>query len=114
MNTLQASRPTKAVGVGSASSSRRTDSRRPVEKIADLFPWPSNLADGSCKYTDNADSFSDPFTEEDLDTAIAYCEFCPIRKACHNIGVTRREDGVYGGVLLRRGQPTVLPKYRRP
>ena len=49
-----------------------------------------------------------PFTEietaSDATRAIAVCMSCPVRAACLDYGQRSRVDGVWGGVLLRRGR----------
>lgn len=107
---------TRALRLRSQSNAHVSDAKDKVataERIAGLAPWPKNLPDGLCKGHPSADSFSHPLTEDDLSTAQTVCAACPIRLKCLEIGVERGDDGVYGGELLYRGAPSVLPKYRR-
>lgn len=76
-------------------------------------PWPKNLPDGNCKAYSDADVFSSPSTEEELATAKAVCRTCPIQVECLLIGRERKEEGVYGGILLFNGKPSPLPKDRK-
>lgn len=84
-----------------------------VESVALVAPWPKDLPVGNCKGYEDADIFSNPFEDEQLNTAVAVCATCPIKHECLDIGIERKDDGVYGGVLLFRGKASVLPKYRR-
>ncbi|MBC7277290.1 WhiB family transcriptional regulator [Nocardioides sp.] len=38
------------------------------------------------------------------------CADCPMRQACLDLGVSRREWGVWGGVLLESGKPREKPR----
>ncbi|OIJ25771.1 hypothetical protein UG56_016240 [Nocardioides luteus] len=38
------------------------------------------------------------------------CADCPMRQTCLDLGVARREWGVWGGVLLESGRPRDTPR----
>lgn len=97
----------------SSTKKYRKDTPLSGETRGFLSPWPRELDDGLCKGDVFADAWSDPFEDSQLAYAKRICESCPIRRECYAIGVERLDDGVYGGVLLLNGAPTVLPKHRR-
>jgi hypothetical protein len=45
-----------------------------------------------------------PADEDGLANAIAVCGSCSFRNLCRSIGESRRESGVWGGVLLEEGK----------
>jgi hypothetical protein len=45
-----------------------------------------------------------PADEAGLANAIAVCDGCSFRELCRTIGETRKETGVWGGVLLDEGR----------
>ncbi|QGF20246.1 WhiB family transcription factor [Gordonia phage Sixama] len=85
----------------------------PSELQAFAQSWPKHLPNGLCKNAPDPDIWANPYEDEQLQEAREICMRCPIRDACLEIGVQRSDDGVYGGELLYRGKPDVLPKYRR-
>lgn len=50
---------------------------------------------------------------QDIERAKGLCQVCPVREACLDGGVERRETGVWGGELLERGQLSKRPALRR-
>lgn len=56
-----------------------------------------------------------PADDEGLASAIAVCEGCDFRNLCRSIGESRRESGVWGGVLLDEGRVRdAVPRRGRP
>lgn len=60
--------------------------------------------DWSCVGYDNPAVF-DPADDADLAEATSVCATCPVRALCFDLGVSRAEWGVWGGVLLEGGKP---------
>lgn len=81
-------------------------------EIAQTYPWPRGLTP-ACQGHENPELWF-PFTAEDRDEAIDICLDCPIMVQCREIALTRKESGVWGGELLDRGKPTVLPSEKHP
>lgn len=46
-----------------------------------------------------------PATDAEYDKARAVCDSCPIQDACLATGMTAKEDGIWGGLLLDKGKP---------
>ncbi len=57
------------------------------------------------RYPGFADQFTDAQTFNEADVALTICADCPVRTACLTYGQGIRADGVWGGLLLRRGKP---------
>lgn len=79
-----------------------------VEELkADVFPWPNNVKP-ACQGHENPELWF-PYNEEDLAEAQSFCVTCPVRMLCYQVAQARGEEGVWGGELLAKGQPTPLP-----
>lgn len=52
----------------------------------------------------------DPSDADALNQARGICSACPMRETCLDLGVRRREWGVWGGVLLEAGKPREKPR----
>lgn len=76
--------------------------------LAELYPFPAGTPDGLCKFEADKEIFY-PFTDAELNRAAELCLFCPIRLMCYEMGTSRGEDGVWGGVYLENGKPALLP-----
>lgn len=74
---------------------------------ANLYPWPLDLTP-ACQGHPNPELWF-PFTAEDRDEALTYCDSCPIQALCLEIAVTRKETGVWGNKLLTNGKEKGLP-----
>lgn len=81
--------------------------------LADLFPWPvfrseeASRKDANCASGEHDPDMWFPDPTDDYRQAVEVCmAACPLREACLEAALTRREpDGVWGGVLFRRGRP---------
>lgn len=58
----------------------------------------------SCGGYENPNAF-DPADQDALVEAQAVCAGCEARSLCLTLGTSRREWGVWGGVLLEDGEP---------
>ena len=83
---------TKGVTVAYANPTPRTDA------------W-------KCAGYENPDVF-DPSDDDALAEAQAVCGGCAVRALCFDLGVSRDEWGVWGGVLLEDGSPIEKVKRR--
>jgi|SRR5689334_4545098 len=73
--------------------------------VAYGHPTPRKPAyDWGCVGYDNPAVF-DPADDDDLAEARLVCAACDVRALCLNLGVSRDEWGVWGGVLLENGKP---------
>jgi len=80
--------------------------------VAYLNPTPRLARSAwSCAEYADPDVFS-PTDEDELLQAQAVCGGCAVRELCLELGVSRDEWGVWGGVLLERGKP--LDQVKRP
>ena len=80
--------------------------------VAYLNPTPrlARTAWSCAEYAD-PDVFS-PTDEDQLLQAQEVCGGCAVRELCLELGVSRDEWGVWGGVLLERGKP--LDRVKQP
>ncbi|QEM41543.1 WhiB family transcription factor [Gordonia phage Forza] len=108
MVALARSLRSESYGKGSAQTKSFSS-----ELAAIVSPWPKDLPNGLCKNAPDPDIWANPFEDDELAEAKSICQRCPIQFECLRIGIQRKDEGVYGGELLHRGAPTVLPKYRR-
>ena len=70
-------------------------------------PW---MADGRCVGADPEAWFPPPsagLRHPDAQVAVAVCSGCPVRVACYEMGHTEGLHGIWGGVLIHGGTPTV-------
>jgi len=80
--------------------------------VAYLNPTPRlTRAAWRCAEYDDPDVFS-PTDEDQLLQAQEVCGGCAVRELCLELGVSRDEWGVWGGVLLEGGKP--LARVKRP
>jgi len=57
---------------------------------------------------------SSPDPDGTLAEAQRLCGGCPIRRSCYTNGVHTKSSGVWGGILLERGQVKTLRRAGRP
>lgn len=50
-----------------------------------------------------------PFPSEDRSEVVSICNACPVKSACLDWAVENKEDGVWGGQLLKRGKVVNTP-----
>lgn len=67
------------------------------------FPVDSGVV--PCSTSDRTDQWH-PTNAAELAAAQRTCTGCRVRKACHDMGVTTKQSGVWGGHLLRHGTPS--------
>jgi len=82
------------------------------EMLAGITSWLFDVGDPACVGHPDPDIWY-PFTDSELAAAQRICAGCPVREDCLAAALVRSEpDGVWGGVLLHKGMPGVLRKYR--
>lgn len=74
---------------------------------ADLLN-PARSPDAACAGMPLEIFFPNP--TDDRSPAIAVCESCPLQRLCASWGVSHRESGIWGGLLLNSGRPDNVPR----
>ncbi|CAN5301471.1 MAG: WhiB family transcriptional regulator [Nocardioides sp.] len=90
--------------------------QRPEEKLVTkgvtvAFAHPTPQAEWKCADVTDPELFH-PTDAASLEEAVRFCADCPARALCLELGRSREEFGVWGGVLLEGGKP--LTAVRRP
>lgn len=67
------------------------------------FPDDSGIV--PCSTSDRTDLWH-PTNATELAAAQRTCAGCAIRQVCHDMGVATKQSGVWGGHLLRNGEPS--------
>lgn len=91
-----------------------TDTLLDTKGVTVAFSHPTpQVAPGawSCADSDEPDLFA-PTSDDALARALEFCGTCAVRDLCLELGTSRDEWGVWGGVLLENGKP--LAKVRAP
>lgn len=79
--------------------------RRPRPGSSSAAHLPTRQVDWACAGHPALQIFH-PWSEQMLAEAQHVCATCPARTICLARGVELRESGVWGGVMLDRGEPT--------
>lgn len=76
-------------------------------------PWDRSIGRGKCYGADDPDLWT-PDNDVQLAAAQAVCGSCPIATQCLRIGTARKENGVWGGRLLMKGEPYAIESRQPP